>query len=165
MVFGTPILFECKNWDKHVTSNEIRNFILKGTPAKTRFLIAWNSISGEDELKSSKLEIIKAKERGIYILVLTKIDFEKIAGGIDPELIVSEKYYELIKDKVSVTSQLWKDFTESDFSMSKKKNITTVHITAKGIEVFNKHFKKIMLRTQDKPKTDERRRLIVFKID
>lgn len=98
--FGTPILFECKNWDKKVTANEIRNFCLKATPAKTRFFIAWNGISGRDELRGAKLEIIKAKERGTFILVLTKMDFKKISGGIDPEFVVSEKYYGLIRDVV-----------------------------------------------------------------
>lgn len=98
--FGTPLLFECKNWEDHVTSNEVRNFILKGTPAKTRFLIAWHGISGGDELKASKLEIIKAKERGVVLIVLTKTDFEKIAGGEHPEFIITEKYHQLFLDKV-----------------------------------------------------------------
>jgi len=100
-VMGTPVIFEAKNWDEHVTSDEIRNLALKATGCKTRFMVAWNGISGKDEGKGARLEIIKAKERGIFIIVLTKESFLKIVGGISPELIIAEKYYGLIDDKVS----------------------------------------------------------------
>jgi len=46
--------------------------------------------------------IYVAKERGIFTMVLTKTDLQRIVGGIDPEFIVAEKYYELIKNKVSI---------------------------------------------------------------
>ncbi|MCL5949462.1 MAG: hypothetical protein M1490_03180 [Candidatus Bathyarchaeota archaeon] len=97
---GTPIIFEAKNWEDSVTSDQIRNLVLKATGSKTKFIIAWNGISGKDELKGARLEIIKAKATGVFVLVLTKQDFLKIAGGVSPEKIIEERYYNLIEDKV-----------------------------------------------------------------
>jgi hypothetical protein len=97
---GTPIIFEAKNWEDPVSADQIRNLAGKMTPAKGRFMIAWNGVTGKDELKGTRLEIIKAKERGIFILVLTKDDFEKIAAGIFPDRIVEDRYYALINDKI-----------------------------------------------------------------
>ena len=97
---GTPIIFEAKNWDCAVSADEIRNLVGKVKPAKTRFIIAWNGITGKDELKGARLEIIKAKVAGTFVLVLVKQDFEKIVSGFYPETIVEEKYYSLINDRV-----------------------------------------------------------------
>jgi len=97
---GTPIIFEAKNWEDPASADQIRNLAQKATGAKTRFMIAWSGITGKDELKGARLEIIKAKERGTFILVLTKEDFEKIASGVWPETIVEHRYYALIYDKI-----------------------------------------------------------------
>jgi hypothetical protein len=97
---GTPVIFEAKNWDDHVNADQIRNLALKATGSKTRFMVAWNGISGKDETKGARLEIIKAKERGVFIIVLTKIDFEMIAGGVSPEKVIAQRYYSLIDDKM-----------------------------------------------------------------
>lgn len=97
---GTPLIFEAKNWDDHVTADQIRNLSLKDTGSKTKFMVAWNGISGKDETKGARLEIIKAKERGIFIIVLTKIDFEMVAGGVSPEKIIAQRYYSLIDDHI-----------------------------------------------------------------
>jgi len=97
---GTPIIFEAKNWEHPVSADEIRNLIGKATPARTRFLVAWNGVTGKDELKSARLEIIKAKERGQFVLVFSREDFEKIASGTHPKKLVEDKYYALIYDKV-----------------------------------------------------------------
>lgn len=94
------IILEAKNWDAPVSSDEIRDLVGKAKPAKTRFIIAWNGITGKDELKGARLEIIKAKATGTLVLVFTKYDFEKIQGGIYPETLVEERYYNLIYDKV-----------------------------------------------------------------
>ena len=97
---GTPIIFEAKNWDGHVNADQVRNLALKATGSKTKFLIAWNGISGKDETRGARLEIIKAKEKGAFIIVLTRVDFEMIAGGVTPEKIISQRYYSLIEDKI-----------------------------------------------------------------
>lgn len=97
---GTPIIFEAKNWEDPVSADQIRNFLGKATPAKTRLLIAWSGVTGKDELKGSRLEIIKAKTKGNFVLVFTKQDFEKIAAGAHPEKIVENRYFALIYDKV-----------------------------------------------------------------
>lgn len=64
---------------------------MKGTPTRTRFLIVWNGITGRDEASGSRLKIIKAKERGTLVMVLTKFDFERIAGGDHPERIMGRE--------------------------------------------------------------------------
>ena len=97
---GTPIVFEAKNWEDPVSADQIPNLVRKAKPAKTRFLIAWNGVTGKDELRGARLEIIKAKVEGTFVLVFTKEDFEKIAAGTHPEKLVENKYYALIYDKV-----------------------------------------------------------------
>lgn len=99
---GTPIIFEAKNWDAQVSADQIRNLVGKATPARTKFIIAWNGITGKDELKGARLEIIKAKATGTFVLVLTKQDFQKVAGGVYPETLVGERYYNLIYDRVEL---------------------------------------------------------------
>ncbi len=47
------------------------------------------------------MEIIKAKERGVFIILLVKTDFEMIAGGATPERIIAQRYYSLIEDKIA----------------------------------------------------------------
>jgi hypothetical protein len=97
---GTPIIFEAKNWDDPVSADEIRNLVGKATPAKTRFIIAWSGITGKDELKGARLEIIKAKAEGKFTIVFTREDFLKIAEGTYPEILVGYKYYALIYDQI-----------------------------------------------------------------
>ena len=48
------------------------------------------------------MEIIKAKAAGVLVLVFTKQDFEKVAGGVYPETIIEERYYNLIYDKINL---------------------------------------------------------------
>ncbi len=98
--FSHYVLFECKNWDKKVGSDEIRDFKGKVSNANTRFFIAWKGISGRDELEGAKLEIIKANAQGKQIMVLEGNDFLRIASGSDPETIIGNKYYALLHDKV-----------------------------------------------------------------
>jgi len=97
--FSHYILFECKNWNQKVGAKEIRDFREKASK-NTRFFVAWNGISGQDELHDAKLEIIKAYAKGIQILVLTRDDLLKIASGTNPEKIIGDKYYALQHDKV-----------------------------------------------------------------
>lgn len=85
----------------HSSSEDIANILTNaGISTKTRFLIAWSGITGKDELRSARLEIIKAKVEGKFVLVFTKKDFLKIAAGIHPEKLVEDKYYALIYDEI-----------------------------------------------------------------
>ena len=79
---GTPIIFEAKNWDEAVSADEIRNLVGKVKPAKTRFIIAWNGITGKDKWENARDRNTKVTG-DLKVASKVTIQYEMKAASID----------------------------------------------------------------------------------
>lgn len=87
-----PIIIECKNWTKPVGAPQIRDLVQKMREVRTAFLIAAQGVTYK---KGAYYEIIEARKKGKFILVLDLEDIEDILRGVNPEEIIQEKFYSL----------------------------------------------------------------------
>jgi dCTP deaminase len=96
---GSPIIIECKNWSRKVGASEISVLFDKleslSPDAHTGIIIAPNGVSG-DSYRDAILKIREKRQRGRYLIVLSREDLEEIANGTHAALIIERKYNELL---------------------------------------------------------------------
>lgn len=95
---GTPILVECKKWKHSVGAKEVNWFIskVKRRSIKVGIFIAWEGITG-NEYKDANLEIKKALEDGIIVVVVTKDQLMEVYGPRDFLYTLKNCYYKVYK--------------------------------------------------------------------
>ena len=95
---GSPLLVECKNWNKKIGTDEVVIFKdkLETQGVKVGILIAVKGITGTKK-KDAVLKIREYKQRGFRIVLLTGEDIEDICDGVNPTDKLQEKYYDLFK--------------------------------------------------------------------
>jgi len=99
------ILVECKNWNSHVGSVEIRAFEgkLRDRGLPFGILVAPKGIAGNPtELTSAHNVVSGALRDGIRIIVLTRTDIESVISGADLEEIFKTKLCELAVSRTSL---------------------------------------------------------------
>lgn len=91
---GTPIIVECKNWNRPIGAKDVSWFIskVKKRSLKVGILIAMEGITG-DEYKDANLEIKNALAEGITIVVITKDELRKIYSPNDFLYVLKECFY------------------------------------------------------------------------
>jgi energy-coupling factor transporter ATP-binding protein EcfA2 len=96
--FGTPVLVECKKWGQPVGSKDINWFVskVKRRSLRVGIFVAWEGITGS-ERSDAGLEIKRALEAGITIVVITKEQLMKVYGPRDFLYTLKECYYSVYK--------------------------------------------------------------------
>jgi hypothetical protein len=92
---GKYVLVECKNWNQVADFSVISKFIstIDSTRCSAGILFSKNGISGEQNDRNAKREILKVYQRnGITLLVVDKNDLEKVAKGANFIEILRRKY-------------------------------------------------------------------------
>jgi hypothetical protein len=95
---GNPIFIECKNWEEPVSAATIRDIKgkMESRNVKTTFLFAKNGITG-NKYKDARLEVRQALGKGIYLIVLSLDDLERIAQEKSPLEKLREAYETLYR--------------------------------------------------------------------
>ncbi len=92
------ILVECKNWSAPVGSAEVAWFIqkLRSRGRDYGILVASNGITGKRiEITDSHMQISNALQNGIYVLVLTRRELERLHNTDGLIKTIKEKLCEL----------------------------------------------------------------------
>ena len=95
---GTPILVECKKWNCPVGAREVSWFVskVKRRSLKVGIFVAWEGITG-NEYRDANLEIKRALEEGITIVVVTKDQLMKVYSPRDFLCMLKDCYYGVYK--------------------------------------------------------------------
>jgi hypothetical protein len=80
---GRYFICECKDWDTPADVTTVLKFSAVLRAAKCRFGIIFSKcgISGRDDLKDAKRELLKLTEGGIFILIVTESNLKDVAKG------------------------------------------------------------------------------------
>jgi len=95
---GSPLLVECKNWNKKIGTDELSVFKdrLEAHNIQVGFLISIKGITGNIK-KDAILKVREYNRKGFKIIVLDSEDLEGICSGENPTDKFREKYYEIFK--------------------------------------------------------------------
>lgn len=95
---GTPILVECKKWNRPVGAKEVNWFVskVKRRSLRVGILVAWEGISGT-EYRDAKAEIKRALEEGITIITVTKDQLMRVYSERDFVYLLKDCYYGVYK--------------------------------------------------------------------
>lgn len=94
-LLGTPIIIECKHWNRPIPAGEIREFggVLRDKRVKTGILVTMEGITGTVK-RDAKAAIRTLSTRdGLTILVLEKEDLKLIVNGVSIRDVLRNKYY------------------------------------------------------------------------
>jgi hypothetical protein len=100
---GFYLLVECKDWNKPVSVGDVSQFIHKLVMQDCRggILFSSSGITGEDENRYAKLEVLKAHYRaGRIVMVLNQDDFRLAATGDNLVSLLRDKYEQIRFDIV-----------------------------------------------------------------
>jgi hypothetical protein len=91
---GTPILVECKHWKFPVGAKDVNWFItkVKKRSLNVGILVAWKGITG-NEYKDANLEIKRALEANVTIVILTKDQLMEVYSERDFSYLLKNCYY------------------------------------------------------------------------
>lgn len=80
---GRYFLCECKDWNRTADVTTIQKFASVLRAAKCRFGIIFskNGISGQDTMRYAERELLKIKQEGIIILIISEVDLKEVANG------------------------------------------------------------------------------------
>lgn len=96
---GTPIIIECKNWNKPIGAKEMRDFIVKlqNKAVKTGIIVSKNGITGTKLTEAKGLIRLEVAKKECYLLCLDYDDLNWIVKGMRLIDKIKEKYYEIHK--------------------------------------------------------------------
>lgn len=95
---GTPVLIECRNWNRPMPAKAIRDFggKLRDKNVSTGIIVSLKGVTG-DENKAAKVSIRTFLSRDkIRIIVLEEEDLRKVARGESFRALLRNKYYEIM---------------------------------------------------------------------
>jgi hypothetical protein len=91
---GRYFICECKDWQSPADVTAILKFSSVLRAAKCRFGIIFSryGISGQNDLHDAKRELLKLKEGGVIVLVVTESDLEEVAKGSNFFSMLRDQY-------------------------------------------------------------------------
>lgn len=101
---GRYFLCECKDWSRPVDFTAIAKFcrVLDSTKSKSGILFSREGISGAKATLDAERERLKVfQDRGMVILVITRLDMDDVAGGENLIVMLRKKYEQVRLDLVS----------------------------------------------------------------
>jgi hypothetical protein len=92
---GRYFLVECKDWSRPADFTTVAKFcrVLDSAKCRLGILFSREGVSGIKETRFAQREIVKVfQDRGIVIVVVTKVDLEAVANGANFLTMLRSKY-------------------------------------------------------------------------
>jgi hypothetical protein len=91
---GRYFICECKDWKSPADVTAILKFSSILRAAKCRFGVIFSryGITGQGDLENAKRELLKLKEGGIIVLIITECDLQELAKGANFFSMVRDQY-------------------------------------------------------------------------